>query len=120
MRNMTATEYRPEQIIAYKILCKMFPHAHYNFAMELPVPDCKAVLDIAIIPEDSTKPKIAVRVNGAIHERTNRVIKDATQKDLLEAAGWKVFDFWHYDMPDLWRLDALGAEQEIRKVILAT
>ena len=55
-------------------------------------------LDIAI-PEL----KIAIRVNGGIHEPHRQRLKDEDQGVVLEGNGWTVIDVDYSDREDLWK-----------------
>lgn len=90
------TEYRSEQVFAYDTVRSYFTHS--NVKMEYEVHDLSKYcqLDIAVLPE-----KIAIRLNGGVHEKRKQKIKDEDQKLMLEEDGWKVVDFWYYDMPYL-------------------
>jgi len=59
-------------------------------------------LDIAIISPARKAPGVAIRMQGQIHERRLRKLRDADQRIVLEGNGWKVIDFWYYAMPNLW------------------
>jgi hypothetical protein len=103
-------EYRPEQMRAADILLKLFRGKTVKLEYEvtnlqpidtLSCPYC--CLDIAILDGLSAgEPGIAIRMQGAIHEKHNRRLKDDDQKHVLQGNGWKVVDFWYYDMPSLW------------------
>jgi len=59
-------------------------------------------LDIAIVSPKRKAPGVAIRMQGPVHEKHNRALKDADQRIVLEGNGWKVIDFWYYAMPNLW------------------
>lgn len=54
-------------------------------------------LDIAI-----PSMKIAIRVNGGIHEGRRQRLKDEDQRVVLEGNGWTVIDVDYADREDLW------------------
>jgi very-short-patch-repair endonuclease len=112
------TEYRDEQLLATEILKVLFPKDSYSIRQEEPVEECKAVLDIAIIPKSETLKRIAIRMMGEIHEGNRKKIKDEDQKTMLIQQGWRVYDFWKDRMPNLWNLEIEGAAREIRKELL--
>ena len=107
------TEYRSEQVFAYDILRTYYPKTVVKMEHELhdlkDVDGIKAKfcqVDITIIfgVKSGTKhtvKKIAVRLNGEVHDRSKQKIKDADQKIILEGNGWKVIDFWYHAMPNL-------------------
>ena len=104
-RNMTESEYRPEQLFVRDFLADT--HPFWKVRSEYKVrglkidgkPYRKCILDIAI-PKD----KIAIRLNGGYHFASDRQrIKDEFQKDALEQAGWKVYDFDDHKMPNLFK-----------------
>ena len=107
------TEYRPEQMRAAEILEKVFLPQQKIIKLEFEVTDLQPIdtlscpyccLDIVIL--DGLAPAdgggIAIRMQGSIHERHIKRIKDADQRIVLEGNGWKVVDFWYYEMPNLW------------------
>jgi len=105
-----ATEFRPEQIRAANIIKKLLAKdqrlkLEYDVTDLLPIdaiscPYC--CLDIAILNHLGSSPGIAIRMQGQIHEKHNRRLKDEDQKIVLEGNGWIVVDFWYYAMPNLW------------------
>jgi len=90
------TEYRSEQVFAYDTIMSYYPHNQVKMEYEIHGLSKYCQLDIAILPE-----KIAIRLNGEVHEKKIQKIKDEDQKIMLEEDGWKVIDFWYYDMPFL-------------------
>ena len=46
--------------------------------------------------------KIAIRVNGGIHEGRRQRLKDEDQLTVLEGNGWTVIDVNYADREDLW------------------
>lgn len=104
------TEFRPEQIRAANIIKKLLARDQI-LKLEYDVTDLQQVdtlscpyccLDIAILNRIGKSPGIAIRMQGGIHERHNRRLKDADQRAVLEGNGWIVIDFWYYEMPNLW------------------
>lgn len=47
--------------------------------------------------------KIAIRVNGLIHQTHRNRLKDEDQKIVLEGNGWTVIDVDFSDREDLWK-----------------
>lgn len=103
--NMTESEYRQEQMFVRDFLNTI--HPEWVIKLEYRVRELKidgkpyrqCVLDIAI-----RKHKIAIRLNGGYHFASDRQrTKDEFQKEALEQAGWKVIDFDHYKMPNLFK-----------------
>lgn len=47
--------------------------------------------------------KIAIRVNGLIHEGKKQSLKDKDQRVVLEGNGWTVIDVNQSDREDLWK-----------------
>ena len=104
------TEYRSEQVFAYDILRTVYPKSIVKMEHELhglkDVENIKAKycqVDITMIDhfENCDDLKIAIRLNGEVHDRSKQKIKDEDQKIILEGNGWKVIDFWYHAMPNL-------------------
>ena len=122
------TEYRSEQVFAYDILRTYYPKTVVKMEHELhdlkDVDGIKAKfcqVDITIIfgVKSGTKhtvKKIAVRLNGEVHDRSKQKIKDEDQKIILEGNGWQVVDFWYYNMPNLF--DSNKTERKERSAML--
>ena len=103
--NMTESEYRKEQIFVRDFLATI--HPKWAIKLEYKIrglkldgkPYRRCVLDIAV-----QKPKLAIRLNGGYHFSSDRQrTKDEFQKEALEQAGWKVIDFDHHKMPNLFK-----------------
>ena len=47
--------------------------------------------------------KIAIRVNGLIHQGHRQRLKDEDQKTILEGNGWIVIEVNYADREDLWK-----------------
>ncbi len=104
------TEYRSEEVFAYETIVeyaskilKVKPVIKMQYEIrELDEVDGLTVdyccPDIAILEPT----KVAIRLNGQIHENKKRRLKDEDQRIVLEGNGWKVLDFWFYDMPNLY------------------
>jgi len=106
-----ATEFRPEQIRAANIIKKLLAKDQ-RLKLEYDVTDLQPIdaiscpyccLDIAILNHLGSSPGIAIRLQGEIHEKHNRRLKDDDQKFVLEGNGWIVVDFWYYKMLALWK-----------------
>ena len=111
------TEYRTEQVFAYDILRNAYPN--FVVKMEHELHDLKDVdgikakycqPDIIILPK-----KIAVRLNGEVHDGKKQKIKDEDQKIILEGNGWQVVDFWYHEMPNLF--DSNKTEKKEREAM---
>lgn len=123
-RNMTESSYRPEQMFVRDFLSTI--HPEWVIKSEYKVSGLKVdgkpyrlcILDIAI-----RKHKIAIRLNGGYHFSSDRQSnKDEFQKEALQQAGWKVIDFDHYKMPNLFKkknnIETIKlAEKEILKYL---
>jgi very-short-patch-repair endonuclease len=107
-RNMVEEnkDYRDEQILCAKILRELLGE-EYEVKLEETVilkpfanlPVKGAIPDIVVLGKGM---KIAIRMMGAIHEKPRKRIKDEDQRLVLMANGWRVMDFWYYDMVELW------------------
>jgi len=102
-KNMWDSSYRPEQMFTRDFLAKLFPKL--TIKTEYPVRKLKidgkqyknCTLDIAI-----PSLLIAIRLNGAYHFNSSlQETKDEFQKEALKQAGWKVVDFNHFKMKNL-------------------
>jgi len=99
------SEYRREQVRVARILrdqlgvSKIRQEYHvYNLKID-GVRASDAFLDVAI-----PKKKIAIRLMGGIHLSSGkRKLKDWYQKEALVQAGWKVFDLFEDDFPNIWK-----------------
>ena len=123
-RNMTESEYRQEQLFVRDFLSKI--HPEWVIMLEHKIsglkvdgkPYRRCILDIAI---QSTR--VAIRLNGGYHFASSRQeTKDEFQKESLEQAGWKVIDFDHHKMPNLFKkkknIETIKlAEEEILKYL---
>lgn len=104
-KNMVDTDYRPEQIFARDYIAEKYPdwiqkleYKMYNLTLD-DVKYRNCILDIAI-----TNKKIAIRLNGGYHFSSGRQeLKDELQKEALKQDGWRVVDFDHYKMPNLFK-----------------
>ena len=113
-KNMSDNQFRPEQIYCCQLLKEIIPEA--NIEMEYlvnlePVDSIdvkRALLDIAITFSGEfeglvfNEVKVAIRINGEVHEKPRQIIKDADQRFVLEGNGWKVYDFWFNKIPEIW------------------
>ena len=115
-RNMTNTEYRTEQMLLAKLLRVLLPKS--NIKLEEPLGNldkvdeisCKCIPDILI--EDK---KVVIRMNGEIHYKTKRTLKDEDQKIVLEGNGYTVIDVWFDEYPEFWDPKAYKEDQVIEK-----
>lgn len=111
MRKTGVKSHRPEQMLAYKLICQYGEFPELRLAgTEYKVRDIKVVdyidltgdrmptLDIVFLYGFE---KIGIRVNGHYHDSRTR--KDRIQKLVLEHPqnGWKIVDFWYHSMPNL-------------------
>jgi len=99
------TEFRPEQLRAAKIIRESIARDPNQVVCEYEIHNLKPV-DFNKInyccPDIADKlARVVYRLNGQIHERKIQRQKDEIQKEVLEGNGWKVIDFWYYDMPNL-------------------
>lgn len=128
MRQAGNTRDRPEQIMAADIITMLImPDQKYFCATEFYVNDLKLAgevdyserrprLDIALkLYYPDREEKFAIRCMGPPHEGRIQKRKDYMQLLVLEhpANGWKVIDFWHNRMPNLWALNKPAAIQEV-------
>ena len=107
-RNMKEenSEYRPEQLLCAKIFRELLG-SEYDVKTEYPVTLTPfdglrprgAILDIAILGKGM---KIAVRLMGAVHDNQKKMLQDQDQRTVLQANGWRVYDFSWYNMLELW------------------
>ncbi len=102
---MVDSDYRPEQMFARDYIEEK--HPDWVIKLEYPInnltidgkPTKPCTLDIAI-----PKEKIAIRLNGGYHFSSGRQeLKDELQKEALIQDGWKVVDFDHYKMINLFK-----------------
>lgn len=113
MRKTGIKEKRPEQMLAYDVICLYGEFPRLKLAdTEYLVKDIKIVdrinltgdrtpkLDIVFIFADK---KVGIRVNGKWHD--SRTIKDRTQKTVLEHPknGWIIVDFNYWEMETLFK-----------------
>jgi len=99
------SEYRREQVRVARILRDQLGNSKirqeyqvYNLKID-GEKTADAFLDVAI-----PKNKIAIRLMGGIHLSSGtRKMKDWYQKEALVQAGWKVFDLFEDDFPNLWK-----------------
>ena len=104
------TEYRSEEVFAYETIVEYATQILKTkpvIKMQYEIRNLKEVdglkvdyccPDIVILEPT----KVAIRLNGQIHENKKRRIKDEDQRIVLEGNGWIVLDFWFYDMPNLY------------------
>lgn len=103
------SEYRPEQLLIAKLLRDYLKNHYYPaptvkvehvlkfiFMVEgIKMSFCK--LDISIPSK-----RIAIRVNGRIHEKKKQKMKDWDQRIVLEFNGWRVIDIDESRYPEFW------------------
>ena len=107
------TEYRSEQVFAYDLIRSYYPT--YTVKMEHELHDlhdvdgvkakfCQPDITVCFGVKCGTKhdkKKIAIRLNGEVHDRSTQKMKDEDQRIVLEGNGWQVVDFWYFKMPNL-------------------
>ena len=117
------TEYRSEEVFAYETIVEyatqmlktkpvikmQYELRNLNEVDGLKVDYCCP--DIVILEPT----KVAIRLNGQIHENRQRRIKDEDQRIVLEGNGWIVLDFWFYDMPNLY--DSLKTKKKTQDAV---
>lgn len=108
-KNMSDNQFRPEQIYCAELFAEVLPKGwkiemeylvgftHWNAEEKQPK---KALVDIALLLPPAIK--VAIRLNGEVHEKPRQKIKDEDQRINLEKEGWAVFDFNKSTMPELW------------------
>ena len=102
-KNMTEenSQYRTEQLLCATILREFYTSVKTEYKItnllhdELDVKQCQP--DVVIENKN-----IAIRLNGPIHEKGKRPMKDEDQKIVLQANGWKVIDLTPHNIPELW------------------
>lgn len=99
------SEYRQEQLHAAKIIREFIAKDPNKIVCEYEVINLDPVdfnkIDYCCPDIVDLESKTAYRLMGGIHEKKQRRMKDEIQKEVLEGNGWKVIDFWYYDMPNL-------------------
>jgi len=108
-KNMSDSEYRPEQIFVRDFLPKCFQspiivnlEESISGLMIDGKPYRRAIVDIVVFYGGIGQ--MAIRLNGGYHfVSTKQRTKDDFQKTALEQAGWEVVDFNDYDMPNLFK-----------------
>ena len=115
-RNMNNDGYRKEQMLLAELIRVLLPKS--NIKLEEPLGnldkvdeiECKCIPDILI--EDK---KVVIRMNGEIHNKTKRTLKDQDQKIVLEGNGYEVIDVWFDEYPEFWNPKAYQEDQIIEK-----
>jgi len=129
-KNMSDNQFRPEQYYCYQLLREIIPpeaKIEMEYLVNLESVDGvnvkRALLDIAILfPEEKcwgheNAVRIAIRINGEVHEKPRQRLKDEDQKYVLEGNGWKVYDFWFNKIPEIWNKKKY-TNKEAKKAIL--
>jgi len=120
------TEFRQEQLRAAKIIRESIAQDPSQVVCEYEIHNLKPV-DFNKInyccPDIFDKlSKTVYRVMGKIHEKKIPRQKDEIQKEVLEGNGYKVIDFWYYDMPNLFarnrtsKRNRLASREVIEKI----
>lgn len=100
---MSNNGFRKEQMLLAGLIRVLLPKS--NIKLEEPLGnldkvdeiECKCIPDILI--EDK---KVVIRMNGEIHNKTKRTLKDEDQKIVLEGNGYDVIDVWYDEYPEFW------------------
>ena len=114
--NMSNNGFRKEQMLLAGLIRVLLPKS--NIKLEEPLGnldkvdeiECKCIPDILI--EDK---KVVIRMNGEIHNKTKRTLKDEDQKIVLEGNGYDVIDVWYDEYPEFWNPRKFPDEEVIRK-----